>query len=146
MSLEKTCPTRSGLSLAGVGTERGFTLLETLVALALLGIVLTTLFRLAGDTLVQYGSREAQLRLALTAEAAFNAERVQPGLAVETNWPEDIQVTVERRDFGGMATTLEGLEGLADTLARDLQWLSVLAVDGAGRRAALEGAVARPQP
>ena len=125
--------------------ERGFTLLETLVALAVLGVVLGTLFRLAGDTLVQHRGREARLGLALTAEAAFNAERLEPGSAEGYPWPEAFTVVVERRHLAGVET-LEGLGDLKATLADDLDWLSVRVVDRDGRVFALEGAVGRPPP
>ena len=127
----------------GHAAEHGFTLLECLVALAVLGVVLVTLFRLAGDTLVQHGGREARLGLALTAEAAFNAERLEAGSAAGYTWPEGLTVTVERRDLAA-ADTIEGLDTLAATLADDLDWLSVRAIDGDGRSFALEGAVGRP--
>ena len=129
----------------GPFAERGFTLLETLVALAVLGVVLGTLFRLAGDTLVQHRGREARLGLALTAEAAFNAERLEPGSAEGYAWPEAFTVAVERRDLAGV-DTLEGLGDLTAVLADDLDWLSVRVVDGDGRVFALEGAVVRPPP
>jgi prepilin-type N-terminal cleavage/methylation domain-containing protein len=124
--------------------ERGFTLLETLVALAILGIVLVTLFRFAGDTLAQYRGREARLGLALTAEAAFNAERLEPGSASGLAWPAGLVVTVERRDLAG-SEALAGLGDLGTTLAADLDWLGVVVMDGQGRRFSLEGAVGRPR-
>lgn len=125
--------------------EHGFTLLETLVALAVLGVVLATLFRLAGDTLVQHRGREARLGLALTAEAAFNLERLEPGRAASYAWPAAFTVTVERLDLAG-AGALEGLGDLTDGLAADLDWLSVRVVDAEGRAFDLEGAVGRPPP
>ena len=125
--------------------ERGFTLLETLVALAVLGIVLVTLFRFAGDTLTQYRGREARQGLALTAEAAFNAERLEPGSASSLAWPAGLGVTIERQDLAGSGALAE-LGDLGATLAADLDWLSVVVVDGDGRRFSLAGAVGRPRP
>ena len=148
--------------------ETGFTLLETLVALAVLGVVLATLFRLAGDTLVQHQSRESRLRLALTAEAALNAARLgadgqgaagQGGSGLAGGaWPTDLTVTVERQplasataaglETGGLETG--GLEtgglGLpAAGLGEALDWLTVTVVDAEGRSFALSGIVARPR-
>lgn len=122
--------------------EHGFTLLETLVALAVLGVVLVTLFRLAGDTLVQYRGREARLGLALAAETAFNAERLEAGSAAGYAWPSGVTVTVERRELAG-AGAPESLAAVAEAIAGELDWLSVQAVDGDGRSFVLEGAVAR---
>lgn len=121
--------------------DAGFTLLETLVALAVLGVVLATLFRLAGGTLVQYESREAQLRLALTAEAALQAARFGAGSFSGDGWPTDLSVTVERRRLDAAAG--DGLELPAGLLTDDLDWLTVVVVDAAGRSFTLDGAAAR---
>jgi len=126
------------------GPQAGFTLLEMLVALTVLGIVLATLFRLAGDALVQYSGRESRLLLALTAEAAFNAERLEPGAAAATAWPDGLSVSVERRDLAATAKRLEGLAEAGGGLGQALDWLVVQAVDAAGRRFVLEAAVPRP--
>lgn len=125
--------------------ERGFTLLETLVALAVLGVVLVTLFRLAGDTLTQYRGREARLGLALAAETAFNAERLEAGSAAGYTWPPGVAVAVERRELAGVAAP-EGVVAVAGGFAGDLDWLSVRAVDADGRSFVLEGAVTRVAP
>ncbi len=132
-------------SVGETPAEHGFTLLETLVALAVLGVVLVTLFRLAGDTLVQYRGREGRLTLALAAEAAFTAERLEPGSAADYAWPEGLSVAVERQALA-TAERLAGLDDLAGALADDLDWLRVLVIDGDGRSFTLEGAVGRPRP
>ncbi len=121
--------------------DRGFTLLEVLVALAVLGVVLTTLFRLAGDSLVQYSGREARFRLALAAEAAMDIERLTPGAAVRDGWPADIQLTVERRGFAAVAGEWPGLGENLPALRDDLDWLVVRAEDGSGRSFTLEAVV-----
>ena len=129
--------------------EAGFTLLETLVALAVLGVVLATLFRLAGDTLVQHHSRESRLRLALTAEAALNAARLgadglgDGGLASGSR-PEDLTVTVARQDLA--AAVAGGLELPAAAGGDTLDWLTVTVVDADGRSFALSGIVDRQRP
>lgn len=128
------------------GGDRGFTLLEMLVALTVLGIVLATLFRLAGDSLVQYTSRERQLLLALTAEAAFNAERLAPGGAAATAWPEGLRVSAERRQLDAAANQLEGLGDTSGALGAGLDWLVVRASDPSDRTFTLEGAVPKPGP
>ncbi|MEZ5865181.1 MAG: prepilin-type N-terminal cleavage/methylation domain-containing protein [Geminicoccaceae bacterium] len=121
--------------------DRGFTLLEVLVALAVLGVVLTTLFRLAGDSLVQYSGREARLRLALAAEAAMEVERLTPGATARDGWPADIQLTVERQSFAAVAGEWPGLAGSTAALGDRLDWLVVRAEDAAGRSFTLEAAV-----
>lgn len=121
--------------------ERGFTLLEVLVALAVLGVVLATLFRLAGDSLVQYSSREARLRLALAAEAALETERLTPGERRRDGWPADIQLTVERQSFRAVAATWPALAAKAAALGEDLDWLVVRAEDAAGRSFTLDAVV-----
>lgn len=136
---------RADAAGGGRHSERGFTLLETLVALAVLGIVLGTLYQLAGDTMVQYRSREAQLRLALTAEAAFNAERLEAGSADGYLWPEGFGVTVERQALDS-AAGLDELAALGSALSGDLDWLVVEVVDPDGRSFTLEGAVRRLLP
>jgi type II secretory pathway pseudopilin PulG len=117
-------------------------LLETLVALAVLGVVLATLFRLAGDSLVQHQSRESRLRLALTAEAALNAARLGADGVASGSWPLDLTVSVERHDLAAAAAG--GLE-LPPAAAGDdtLDWLTVTVVDADGRSFALSGIVGR---
>lgn len=128
--------------------ERGFTLLETLVALVVLGIVLTSLFRLAGGTLVQYTGREARLLMAITAESALNAERLQPGAASDIAWPSGLTVEIERQELATETAFDEagdlGPPDLDRSLGQDLDWLTVRVADASGRHYALAGAVARP--
>ena len=126
---------------ASPGAEAGFTLLETLVALAVLGVVLATLFRLAGDTLVQHQSRESQLRLALTAEAALHAARLGGAGLESGSWPLDLTVSVERQDLAAAAAG--GLEMPAAAVGDTLDWLTVTVVDADGRSFALSGIVGR---
>jgi len=130
--------------------ERGFTLLETLVALAVLGIVLTSLFRLAGSTLVQYTGREARLLMAITAESALNAERLQPGSASDIAWPSGLTVEIERQALAteAVADTAGDLgpPALDRSIGENLEWLTIRVGDASGRQYALAGAVARPSP
>jgi len=121
--------------------DAGFTLLETLVALAVLGVVLVALFRLAGDTLVRHESREARLRLALTAEAALAATRLGDAPFVGDAWPADLDITVERQDLE--LAVHAGLELPPGMVTADLDWLTVVVVDAAGRSYTLGGAAAR---
>jgi prepilin-type N-terminal cleavage/methylation domain-containing protein len=125
--------------------EGGFTLLETLVALAVLGVVLGTLYQLAGDTVAQHLSREARLRLALTAEAAFTAERLEAGSAGDYAWPEGLDIAVERQSLAA-APALDGLGAFGSAIADDLDWLVVEVIDADGRSFVLEGAVRRASP
>mgnify|MGYP001815134495 CR=1 FL=1 len=69
---------------------RGFTLLEVLVALSVLAIVLVSIFKLTGSALQQHQVGESRLVLALTAEAALNAERLEPGSARDAVWPAGV--------------------------------------------------------
>ena len=125
--------------------EAGFTLLETLVALGILGVVLVTLFRLAGDTLVQHQGREAQLRLALAAEAAFNMASLGQNGASPARWPADLTVTLATEDLA--AAVARGALALPRAAIGDsLDWLSVTVVDDAGRSFTLAGAVGRAGP
>lgn len=127
--------------------DKGFTLLETLVALAVLGIVLASLFRLAGSTLVQYSGREAQLLMAITAESALTVERLQPGGASDMDWPEGLTLEVERHELAENAFPDDPLDlqppDLDRSLTRDLDWVVIRIADESGRSYALAGAVAR---
>ena len=131
--------------------ERGFTLLETLVALAVLGIVLTSLFRLAGSTLVQYTGREARLLMAITAESALNAERLQPGAASDIAWPSGLTVEIERQELATEAVADDGRRSRS-TRPRSLDRRRTsngspsVSATPAGASYALAGAVARPSP
>lgn len=49
--------------------DRGFTLIEVMVALAVLGLVLTAVFRIYGTGVLSVGRGVDELRLALAAEA-----------------------------------------------------------------------------
>lgn len=126
--------------------ERGFTLIEVLVALAVLGVVLMTLFRIAGGSLVQHDAREARLRLALTAEAAVALERLEPGAAAQGDWPEGLAVVVERQSFAAAVAGLDGLPDLGPNVAQALDWLVVQVTDEAGGSFTLEAAIAGPAP
>ncbi len=129
------------------GGDNGFTLLETLVALAILGVVLASLFRLAGGTLVQYSGREARLLMAITAESALNAERLQPGGASDMGWPAGLTVEIERHDIAAGASPDDPPDlrppNLDRSLSQDLDWVIIRIVDESGRGYALAGAVAK---
>jgi prepilin-type N-terminal cleavage/methylation domain-containing protein len=58
------------------GHERGFTLIEVLVALAVLGLVLTAVFRIYGTGVLNVGRGIDELRLALAAEAVLARTRL----------------------------------------------------------------------
>lgn len=122
-------------------TEAGFTLLETLVALAVLGVILVTLFRIAGDSLVQHESREARLRLALTAEAALKAAQLGADGLPREALPADLEVSLERQALDTVAPA--DLELPAAAVTADLDWLSVVVVDAADRRFTLGAVVPR---
>jgi prepilin-type N-terminal cleavage/methylation domain-containing protein len=127
--------------------DRGFTLLEVLVALSVLGIVLVSIFKLTGSAVIQHQWSERRLVLALTAEAALNAERLEPGSANETAWPASVMVRVERTAWDEAAANGSGSiiapPSLDRSLGEDLDWLVVRVSDEAGRSYALAGAVAR---
>jgi len=129
------------------GNDNGFTLLETLVALAILGIVLASLFRLAGGTLVQYSGREARLLMAITAESALNAERLQPGGASDMDWPAGLTLEIERHEIARNAFSDDPTDLQPPDLDRsptqDLDWVIIRIVDESGRDYALAGAVAK---
>lgn len=55
--------------------ERGFTLVEVLVALAIVGMVLGTVYRLYGTGVMAVGRGASQLELALAAEALLERTR-----------------------------------------------------------------------
>lgn len=55
--------------------ERGFTLIEVLVALAIVGLVLGAVYRLYGTGVLAVGRGADQLQLALTAEALMERTR-----------------------------------------------------------------------
>ncbi len=56
--------------------ERGFTLIEVLVALAVLGLVLTAVFRIYGTGMLSVGRGVDELRLALAAETVLARTRL----------------------------------------------------------------------
>ncbi|HMR31467.1 MAG TPA: prepilin-type N-terminal cleavage/methylation domain-containing protein [Geminicoccaceae bacterium] len=56
--------------------DRGFTLIEVMVALAVLGIVLAAIFRIYGTGILSVGRGVDELRLALAAEAVLERTRL----------------------------------------------------------------------
>jgi type II secretion system protein I len=132
----------------GAVEDRGFTLLEVLVALSVLAIVLVSIFKLTGSALQQHQVGESRLVLALTAEAALNAERLEPGSSRDAVWPAGVMVRVERTAWEEAATngsdSIITAPDLDRSLGEDIDWLVVRVSDEAGRSYALAGAVARP--
>lgn len=56
--------------------DRGFTLIEVMVALAVLGLVLSVVFRIYGTGVLSVGRSVDELRLALAAEAVLARTRL----------------------------------------------------------------------
>jgi prepilin-type N-terminal cleavage/methylation domain-containing protein len=61
--------------MAEPGSERGFTLIEVLVALAIVGMILVGVYRLFGTGVMNVSRGSDQLSLALTAEALLERTR-----------------------------------------------------------------------
>ncbi|MCB2053523.1 MAG: prepilin-type N-terminal cleavage/methylation domain-containing protein [Geminicoccaceae bacterium] len=75
----------------------GFTLLEVLVALAVLALVLGVSWRILGGATAAVRSREAVLRLAGFADAAWQDLRLQgrtDAASLSFDWPDDIALTI----------------------------------------------------
>ncbi|MCB2010983.1 MAG: type II secretion system protein [Geminicoccaceae bacterium] len=78
--------------------DGGFSLLELLVALTILGLSMATAYRIVGDAVATTGSRERLVRLAALADAAFTDLRLQGSIeeeAISFDWPEDVSLTIE---------------------------------------------------
>ena len=78
--------------------DGGFSLLELLVALTILGLSMATAYRIVGDAVATTGSRERLVRLAALADAAFTDLRLQGSIeeeAISFDWPKDVSLTIE---------------------------------------------------
>ncbi|MEZ5845438.1 MAG: type II secretion system protein [Geminicoccaceae bacterium] len=78
--------------------DGGFSLLELLVALTILGLSMATAYRIVGDAVATTASRERLVRLAALADAAFTDLRLQGSIeeaAISFDWPEDVSLTIE---------------------------------------------------
>ncbi|MCB1832800.1 MAG: type II secretion system protein [Geminicoccaceae bacterium] len=78
--------------------DGGFSLLELLVALTILGLSMATAYRIVGDAVATTASRERLVRLAALADAAFTDLRLQGSIeeeAISFDWPKDVSLTIE---------------------------------------------------
>jgi len=127
-------------------SDAGFTLLELLVALAILGLVLVTLFRLVGTSLEGTESRERRLAMATLAEAVLEAARVtgaEDAAALGLDLPPDLEVTLERGTFAD--APIESASPLGGGLTGELGLLRVRIEDAAGRSFAIATLDERPR-
>ena len=78
--------------------DGGFSLLELLVALTILGLSMATAYRIVGDAVATTASRARLVRLAALADAAFTDLRLQGSIeeeAISFDWPKDVSLTIE---------------------------------------------------
>ena len=78
--------------------DGGFSLLELLVALTILGLSMATAYRIVGDAVATTASRERLVRLAALADASFTDLRLQGSIeeeAISFDWPKDVSLTIE---------------------------------------------------
>ena len=79
---------------------RGFSLLELLVALAILALALTTIYRIAGDAVAVTSSRERLVRLTALADAAWQELRLSGTTSADAltlALPEGVTLTVDEQ-------------------------------------------------
>ncbi|MCB1885008.1 MAG: prepilin-type N-terminal cleavage/methylation domain-containing protein [Geminicoccaceae bacterium] len=129
------------------GGSGGFTLLEVLVALALLGIVLVVIFRIGQDGIRTAESRTREVGLALLAETVLTAARlgVADDLGAPTlPMPEGYRWRIEATDLetAGVA----GGDAAVDETGGELEGVVVTVEDPEGARFALGGVRRREGP
>lgn len=120
----------------------GFTLLEVLVALAILGLVIIALLEIAGTSLAALASRDRAIRLALAADAVMRTAKLDPEGEVE---PEDVLLPdgmsfsvdwtplAELDDPQALLEALEGVERVPQRLLDETRRLEVEVEDADGR-------------
>lgn len=127
--------------------EGGFTLLEVLVALIILGTALVTMFRIGQGSLQAVVTRERGVELSLLAETVLNAARL--GVANDLGtpalpMPPDVRWRIERGPL--QAAAIEGIDSVLLDLAADLELVRVVVADGNGREVGLSDVVRRDRP
>ena len=84
---------------AGAAAQRGFTLIETLVALAVLGTVMSVVYGMVSDQLRRIGRGDERVTLALFAEnllARTDLDLGRPGAPVTGSTADGLRWTIER--------------------------------------------------
>ena len=80
----------------------GFSLLELLVALSILGLAMATTYRIVGDVVITTGSRERLIRLTNLADAAMNELRLMGQTsksAISFDWPGDVELLIDETEM-----------------------------------------------